>query len=304
MANQELVSVGVLTYNSSNTILETLDSIYNQSYQNIELVISDDCSKDDTVKICREWIAKHNDRFERTIIIANERNKGTSANMNTLHHELRGVWMKGIAGDDVLLPSCIEDCMNYVKEHDAVQWLVGKTKKYIDNIREDCLVKEDHLYTPKRLSALNGSLEEQRRAIVDYSFIEAPAMFMKTEIIGSVGGYNEEYRLIEDWPMHLKLLNAGIKCYFLDKYLVGYRQSANSVFNINSKLFNIGYIESVYKFKKIELYKHHRKDYCKNNDLHYKVCLAFEKYHMNNNKRICRVLYALVNKSIDLIYKK
>ena len=212
--------------------------------------------------------------------------------------------MKYIAGDDVLLPSCIEDCMNYIKENAGVLWLVGKTKKYIDFIREDCLVKNDNLYTPKRLSALNGTLEEQRRAIVDYSFIEAPAMFMKTEIIGKVGGYNEDYRLIEDWPMHLKLLNAGIKCYFLDKYLVGYRQSANSVFNINSKLFNIGYKESIYKFVKNELYHYHNKSYRINNEMHYKLCQIFERNGLNTSARMNRNLFAAINKIINFIFRK
>lgn len=68
-----LVSVAVVTYNSSKTVLETLDSIYNQTYPNLELIVSDDCSPDNTVEICREWIAGHSRRFIRTELLTVEK---------------------------------------------------------------------------------------------------------------------------------------------------------------------------------------------------------------------------------------
>ncbi|MFY7734922.1 MAG: glycosyltransferase, partial [Bacteroidia bacterium] len=48
---EKLVSVPVVTYNAAEFVLETLESIFNQTYQNIELIVSDDCSKDNTVEI-------------------------------------------------------------------------------------------------------------------------------------------------------------------------------------------------------------------------------------------------------------
>ena len=75
-----LVSVCVVTYNSAATIVDTLESIKAQTYQNLELVVSDDCSKDDTVKVCREWIAANKDRFAAATVIESEVNTGVSAN--------------------------------------------------------------------------------------------------------------------------------------------------------------------------------------------------------------------------------
>ena len=62
---QPLVSIIVLTYNSSLTILETLESLKKQSYPNIELIISDDASKDETVKICQTWVQANSYKFKK-----------------------------------------------------------------------------------------------------------------------------------------------------------------------------------------------------------------------------------------------
>ena len=60
---EELISVVVFSYNSSSTIIETLDSIYAQTYKNIELIISDDGSSDDTVKKTQRWSKSKCNRF-------------------------------------------------------------------------------------------------------------------------------------------------------------------------------------------------------------------------------------------------
>ncbi len=57
-AENPLVSIIVCTYNSSKYVLETLESAKEQTYQNVELIVSDDCSTDNTVELCRKWIAE------------------------------------------------------------------------------------------------------------------------------------------------------------------------------------------------------------------------------------------------------
>lgn len=53
----KLVSVIVMSYCSADTIVETLDSIKNQTYPRIELIITDDCSPDRTIQVVQDWIA-------------------------------------------------------------------------------------------------------------------------------------------------------------------------------------------------------------------------------------------------------
>lgn len=56
MENKPLVSIVVITYNSSEYVLETLESAKAQTYTNIELIVSDDCSTDETVSICKNGL--------------------------------------------------------------------------------------------------------------------------------------------------------------------------------------------------------------------------------------------------------
>jgi alpha-1,3-rhamnosyltransferase len=53
-----LVSIVIITYNSAKYVLETLESVKAQTYEKIELVISDDCSTDDTVEVCRDGLKR------------------------------------------------------------------------------------------------------------------------------------------------------------------------------------------------------------------------------------------------------
>lgn len=303
MGDGILVTVGVLSYNSSKTILETLNSIKEQSYGPIELIIADDGSSDDTVVVCNEWINSNKSRFKRVQLNNSDQNRGTSANCNSLLASAKGVWLKIIAADDVLLTDSIQKCIDYVGDNSSIKWLVGKSLKYVDIIDEEHLKKNDIVYSKRRLSALHGTLEEQQKAIVDFNFIEAPNLFIKTEIIHEVGGYNEKYKLIEDWPLNLKLIYGGHKCFFLDEYIVGYRQSSSSVFNVKSKIFNIGYKESLFIFEKGELFKYHNLKYRVNKTLQYYLCVMYQKLGLNNSKFYNVKSYSLISLAINKLFK-
>ncbi len=77
-----VISVVVLAYNIQDLVLETLDSIYNQSYPKIELIISDDCSTDQTVERCKKWLDVNRDRFVDAKIVIARKNGGIPANCN------------------------------------------------------------------------------------------------------------------------------------------------------------------------------------------------------------------------------
>ena len=93
-ASKPLVSVFIVTYNSSDYIIEALDSVRNQTYPNIELVVSDDCSTDNTVPLVKDWMKSYGSCFSRTEIVVAPKNQGIPSNYNRAVNACHGEWLK------------------------------------------------------------------------------------------------------------------------------------------------------------------------------------------------------------------
>lgn len=217
---QPLVSVPVITYNSSKTVLETLDSIKAQTYQNLELIVSDDCSTDNTVELCRNWIEQNKFRFARTELLTVEKNTGVSANLNRAEIACQGEWVKGIAGDDILMPNCVQDSLDYVAEHPDAIYLFGKQKAF--GASEERCKEIDAVFD---YTFFNLTQEQQlHRLVFDGNCVPATTLFYNRVADQKVGIKNDErIPLLEDWPKWINLLRAGINLHFIDKVLVKYR---------------------------------------------------------------------------------
>ena len=138
-----IVTIAVATYHSAAFLIETLESAYNQTYLNLALVISDDCSKDDTVAIANKWVAQDRvkSRFQSIEIITVPKNTGVSANCNRIIKAVTSDWFKVIAGDDILLPNCIEDNMNFIHENPNARIIFSQIKLYQDYFQEANYIK-------------------------------------------------------------------------------------------------------------------------------------------------------------------
>ena len=221
MNNQPLVSVPVITYNSSKFVLETLESIKAQTYQNIELIISDDCSTDNTVELCQKWVEENKERFVRTQIITSDLNTGVSANGNRGRDACQGEWIKGIAGDDLLMPDCIESCVQFCMENDA-KCVFGKMVAFGDVTQlANRLTKEASLRNDM-MSRL--SRKELYDTITRGNPPSAPAFFYNRQFFVDNNIVNDiRIPMIEDLPKWLNILKTGCIFNFMDKEIVRYR---------------------------------------------------------------------------------
>jgi alpha-1,3-rhamnosyltransferase len=226
-----LVSIIVITYNSANFVIETLESIKSQTYRNIELIISDDCSNDNTVAICRKWILKNRERFINTEVVTAEHNTGIPANCNRGLFKSIGTWIKYIAGDDLLTEDCIEKNLNYILKTDLgvifskkVNFTGESTNKRIISISKPSVFNDPGL-----------TAGEQYRLLLRGIGCPPNTMFFKREVLLSVNGYEEEFPLFEDWPMNLKVTKAGFRIGFMNETTIYYRIHPNSVFHRGSE---------------------------------------------------------------------
>lgn len=210
-----LVSICVITYNSSKTVLATLESIKNQSYQNVELIISDDCSPDNTVEVVRQWLEQNKSRFVRTELVTVEKNTGVTGNVNRGLKMCEGKYVKDIAGDDALLPNYVQECVGYLETHPEIFVLFTKVK-FIDALGQE-VIRTDVNYDYFNLTA-----KEQFEYILNYGVpsIPTPSIIYKQEVFSKFGYFDERIPMWEDGPMYFTLTQNDIKLYLLDKVLL------------------------------------------------------------------------------------
>src|SRR5688572_17166208 len=111
-----LVSIGLPVYNGANYLQKAVETILGQSYQNLELVISDNASTDRTAELCRDLSA----RDPRIRISRNSRNVGAAGNYNMVFKAARGKYFKWAAHDDVLAPAYIERAVDVLERDEDV----------------------------------------------------------------------------------------------------------------------------------------------------------------------------------------
>lgn len=254
MKNDVLVSVIVVTYNSSKTVIETLESIKQQSYSYFELIISDDCSKDNTVELCEKWLKDNANCFIKAQLLKVEENTGVCANMNRAVSSSSGEWIKGIAADDKLLPNCIKDFVKFSEEHPEACFITSFERDYHDTFEEKNLIKAMKAGTSD-LTIFEKDAERQLRIMAFINFVNAPTIFYKRSLYDLVGGFDERYAY-EDHPFYINILEHGIKIYQMPKETVCYRVH-DSTFNSNSKLFNPLFMKSTRFFLKERCFKYY-----------------------------------------------
>lgn len=297
MHKDDLVSCAVLTYNSASTVLETLESIKEQTYKNIELIISDDCSKDNTVDICREWLEKNEGRFVRTELLLVNKNTGVSDNFNRALYSSQGKWLKCIAADDIMLPNCIEWFMEYVLEHNEAKWVSSYVRTYNETFDENnCFARK----VVSDRSFFDLDADGQLRKIAIWNMIQAPSLFFLRSMKIELGGYDNSYSF-EDYPFFLKVLEHGYKCYFMDKETVGYRVH-ESISHSDGALFNYKFLQESRRFHTEKCFKYLSKKQIKGQHLIWKFQDIIESMNLNKNTPIMSFVYNKIFYLIRRLY--
>lgn len=266
---KSLVSIIVITYNSARYVLETLESAKEQTYDNIELIISDDCSTDDTLEVCRKWIDENRIRFIRTELITIDKNTGISANCNRGVKAANGEWVKLIAGDDILLNNCIEKLYTTAS--------LNRTRILTCGILAFSENHEHRLIYPNK-DKLAGNSKHQFRNLLKYgNFIYGCSTFMHLETLRELNGFDERFPMLEDYPLFIKYTKNGYRIGFDEEILIKYRVHKQSTINKKNEAFN----NSRYDFYVTVLTKLCFKNFMYKSSLYYYLVFLKRK---NNSK--------------------
>lgn len=222
---------GIITYNHEKFILELLESIKYQILTfgegvSVELVISDDASRDDTVKLVNGWVEMNQGLFARTEILVNEKNAGVVENFKKIMHSIKGDCFKVIAGDDVFADHNVFRCLDGEDENNLVTYVPVVLKNAGLSLKTDWYAKH-FLYMGKRRTHRYDVIKQE-----EGSYFHTPCTFYRRKLYTD---YYENHptnlRLFEDDPLWHTILSKNDKArvVFKNDYLVLYRMHDNAI---------------------------------------------------------------------------
>lgn len=224
-----LFTVVVLSYNNSKYLEECLDSILMQSYSEIEIIIADDCSKEfdaDKYKAYCEQNGRKN--IKKVNIIRNETNLGTVKNVNNALRQANGIYFKLIGADDELAD---ENSL-----YEAARNLKASPYGIITSnvIKCDSEMKVIRLYPNRLQKDLNSmTARECYIRLCIHNDIIAGGVFFSKSFLETYGYFDERYKLLEDWPMWLRVAHAGAKIVYCPFNAIKYRSDVGFGTSIN-----------------------------------------------------------------------
>ena len=308
MDDKLIVTVGVLTYNSASTVIETLESIKDQTYKDLELIVSDDCSKDNSIAICKQWLKENESRFIRTEILTVERNTGLPSNGNRIGQTAKGSWLKLIAGDDLLEPDCIEQLVKYVVVNPNANVVFSRITHFSCNLKG---IINRGTITPSIDVVRSFNSKDAKGQLIsllnDDSILPAPSVFYKTSFFKE-HPYLEKYKNEEDYPLWITLTNGGVRLDVIEAPLILYR-IGSSISRPKDYYFSPLYFQSRNQFfwdYCYDIYKDNKDDYWKDMERGYNkyrkfllYCELVEALTQNKKTRWNSFVVRIINKFIQ-----
>jgi len=251
-----IVSVIMPAYNSAGTLVDAVSSVLKQTYENIELLISDDASTDDTPEICQTLAS----RDRRVRVISNPSNLGALKTRLKAVKEAKGEWIAFLDSDDLWRPDKL--LKQLALRDDTGCDLVYTGSSFID---ENGRPFEWIMHVPERI---------QYRQLLRQNIISNSSVLVKKDLFLRFAPDSEDkHDMHEDFACWLGMLRAGINARGIDEPLITYRLSKSSMsgnkfkaysMNMNTyKYVGLGffsrlYYQMCYSVNGIKKYRHLR----------------------------------------------
>ena len=266
---EDLISIVVPAYNAEKYIETCINSIRNQSYKNIEIIIVNDGSNDSTLNI----ITKLKEEDSRITVISTE-NKGVSHARNTGMQVANGKWISFVDSDDWLEESFCEKLINKAKELNADYIGCGYNKITNDNIQK---VNDDE-------KVLTFTKDEYLIKLlnVQTSYGLSHMKMIKTELAKKVK-FNESLVVAEDALYNIELCEYLNKIVIYNVPLYNFRINTDSVVRKYDKNYNLKYANAMEKVSKFIKEKYQNEEVITNlnNFIVYHLMLVCVNYVYN-----------------------
>ncbi len=212
----ELVSVVITAYNSEKFLPEALDSVLNQTYQNFEMILVNDGSKDRTLEILKEYQQK-----DSRIVIDDHENMGISKSANRALRLAKGNIVIRMDSDDVMMPNRIEEQVKFLQENPAVT-MVSCDAEFINERGET--IGQQRMPGYDKVEDTYEALKADKLIACAHTGFAA-----YREKMLEVGGYNEKLKCVVDLDLFTRMVEKGNVLIIIRKNLMRYRMHGTSV---------------------------------------------------------------------------
>lgn len=221
--NNPLVSVICLCYNHELFVMDALQSVINQTYANIELIIVDDCSTDSSVEKIKQWVKEN----PKCTFIQNQENLGNTKSFNKGATFANGSYLIDFATDDLLLPDGVQKLVNAFASSNYKN--LGLVYGNLQNINENNEILDEYfavnhdgkVFTKRPTGSIFSNIIDSGTSICSPT-----AMFTKEAFL-TLNGFDENLAY-EDLDFWIRLSKA-YEIDFVDDILVQKRRVCNSL---------------------------------------------------------------------------
>jgi len=203
------ISVVMSAYNEEKYLDESIGSILSQTFKDFELIIVNDCSTDNSIKIMRKYAKKD----KRIKVINSPNNEGIVKTRNKALIVARGKYIANLDGDDISTKNRLEIQYNYLESHPEI-FLVGSSAIVIDDYSKNIGI----LRKQNNLKKIEKKLKKSNPLVL------SSVMFRNEKIL-----YREKLESTEDYDLYLRILTSGKKITNLPLFLVKYRMHSGSI---------------------------------------------------------------------------
>lgn len=243
-SNQPLVSIVIPCYNHENFVQDCIQSVIEQTYENIELIIIDDGSKDNSVLKIQEMLEKCQNRFKQ-FEFRYRPNKGLSETLNESLEWCQGKYYSVLASDDQMFDNKTALQVAYLeKNKDCVGCFGGYQLIDENNIVTAYSKKDEKSYSFNEIFLHKHDLP-------------APTQMLLLNKLKEIGGYRKGI-IIEDWYMWLKLAKIG-KLHYISEYLAFYRNHSDNM-SKKIEIMHLGRNQVLDMYSNEKLYKIAKKE--------------------------------------------
>jgi alpha-1,3-rhamnosyltransferase len=201
-----LVSIIISCFNHEDYIQACIESVVRQTYPNIELIVFDDGSSDNSPAILKTLSEKHGFFFQA------QENIGLSGTLNKGLAMAKGKYISPLGSDDVLMLDKVEKQVHFLEQHEDISMLGGNR----------LLIDEKGSISPKQKFTAYREVDFEGVLLNLKSGPSTPTTMIRADVLREIGGYNPKNNL-EDLYLWLKITHTGHKIAILNDVLAYYR---------------------------------------------------------------------------------